>query len=121
MVVTVSIFCPFQFARYQDGIVNITVSTLPAPSICSSGHCTNCLEAAQGVTLAYKAGDVIIAALVNAHEPSGQRLGCGASIPDRLIDAVAVKFAADTVADNTNLRLSVGYLIVDVCPGKYHN
>lgn len=110
-----------QFGTYQGGIVNKAsdpvytrpTGNLALPSLC--GNCSNCLRSMQGIKLAYKAGDLIVAALVEAHAPDSTGLGCGMVIPDRLIDAVAARYGADQASSP---MLSIGYLIVDVCPGK---
>ncbi|KAK7087415.1 uncharacterized protein [Littorina saxatilis] len=115
-----------QFATYDNG--NLAISStptfprpgsanLPTTSLCSANGCTNCLQPARGITLAYKPGDIVVAALVDAHEPDGQGLNCGEVIPDRLIDAVAVRYGTDNAGTLGSRGVSVGYLIVDVCPG----
>ena len=116
----------FQFATYNNGNLQIAStpafprtgsSNLPVESLCLSGGCSNCLQPAGAITLAYKPGDLIVAALVNAHEPNQQGLDCGKVIPDRLIDAVAARYAANRAATLSH-SVSMGYLIVDVCPGE---
>lgn len=110
-----------KIATYMDGNVQmVTTATLPPPSTCPASVCVGCLQPTQDISLAYKSGDIVIAAIVNAHEPGTSGRDCGTVIPDRLIDAVAARYAADNAAVNSGLnarRVSVGYLIVDVCPG----
>ena len=65
----------------------------------------------------FQPGDVVVAALVDAHDDQDSGLGCGKVIPDRLIHAVAVRYGVDTSASLGNRGVSLGYLIVDVCPG----
>ncbi|KAK7481552.1 hypothetical protein BaRGS_00027201, partial [Batillaria attramentaria] len=125
------------FTFYQYNLVNAvytyqevgtydsgTVQVLPAANVpesrCPGGVCGICLQPMQGITLAYSPGDVVIAAVVNAHEQGTLGVNCGAAIPDRLIDAVAARYAAENAAANAGLNtkgVTVGYLIVDVCPG----
>ena len=122
-----NMFACLQFATYTDGVLAVTSTpffprlgfpNLPVASQCASSGCTNCLQPVREITLAYKPGDIVIAALVNAHEMN-MGLNCGEVIPDRLIDAVAARYAVDSVSTLTSRGVSVGYLIVDVCPGKF--
>lgn len=108
-------------ADSSNGNVQLVANAaLPGPATCQVTVCGNCLQPMRGITLAYRPGDVVVAALVNAHERGTTGSDCGAVIPDRLIDAVAARYAAENAADVSGLRsrrVTIGYLIVDVCPG----
>ena len=117
----------FQFATYKDGNLQVAstpafprtgLANLPVASPCSANGCTNCLQPARGITLAYKPGDLVIAALVSAHERDQEGLECGEVIPDRLIDVVAARYGVNKAA-TLSRGVSMGYLIVDVCPGEW--
>ena len=124
----VSLLPPFQFATFTNGNLQLATTpafprtgstSLPVASACLASGCTNCLQPARGITLAYKPGDVLVAALVDAHGPGQQGLNCGDVIPDRLMDAVAARFGANRASATIGRGVTMGYLIVDVCPGEW--
>ncbi|KAL8562533.1 hypothetical protein ACOMHN_045798 [Nucella lapillus] len=115
-----------KFGVYSKGNLQVTTTptfsrlgtgNLPVPSQCLGTGCTNCLQPTKGITLAYKPGDYVVAALVNPRESDPQKMDCREAIPDRLIEAVAARYAAMTANALSSRGVTLGYLIVDVCPG----
>ncbi|XP_076452891.1 uncharacterized protein LOC143288376 [Babylonia areolata] len=115
-----------KFASYSYGNLQMTSrpvftrtgsANLPESSECPTGGCVKCVQPTKGITLTYKPGDYVVMALVNAHASDRQHMTCMEAIPDRLIEAVAVQYSGTRNNVLSSRGLTLGYLVVDICPG----
>ncbi|CAG5116932.1 unnamed protein product, partial [Candidula unifasciata] len=75
-----------------DSTRNTALTTNPTAT-CASLGCQNCLVPQRLVTYRYRSGDLVIASLINAHEPSRAPYTCGAGRASQLASLVAAEWA----------------------------
>ena len=67
----------------------------------------------------YKPGDIVLLVLFSSGSGSDNLLDCGTTLPDNLINAVAVTYGVNHAHKLNASELEMGYLVVDVCPGEF--
>lgn len=98
-----------------------TALTANPTATCASLGCENCLVPQRPVTYRYRSGDVVIASLINAHEPSRAPFTCGAGRASQLASLVAAEWAIQQykISNPSQFQhVSLGSLVADVCPDE---